>query len=188
MKPLAAHVAQAGHLALPLIPLFSPPSPHIQSVCTSCRLQISLQIWAHLPPLPSQSHLLPLLSCHHHLRLGLKNRTSLLHLASSQRKPIGTCLSEGRCATTRDSKRCFQANTSLSFSGCAVLPRPWVETPDSAPPGDYITWVLAQAGTHTDARRKYKETRLTFFYVPLRLVSSLVILRLFVHECTDMHT
>lgn len=116
MKPLAAHVAQAGHLALPLIPLFSPPSPHIQSVCTSCRLQISLQIWAHLPPLPSQSHLLPLLSCHHHLRLGLKKRISLLHLASSQRKPIGTCLSEGRCATTRDSKRCFQANTSLSLS------------------------------------------------------------------------
>lgn len=77
---------------------------------------------------------------------------------------------------------------SLSFSGCAVLPRPWVETPDSAPPGDYITWVLAQAGTHTDARKKYKETRLTFFYVPLRLVSSLVILHLFVHECTDMHT
>lgn len=51
------------------------------------------------------------------------------------------------------------------------------ETLGSAPPGECLTWVLAQAaGTLTDARRKYKEIRLIFFYVPLKLVSFLVIL------------
>ena len=86
-------------------------------------------------------------------------------------------LLEGRCATTRDSRRCFQASAPLELGvlGCPGLD----ETLDSAPPGECLTWVLAQVtGTLTDARRKERNRIGFFFNVPLKLIFFLVILHI----------
>lgn len=87
-------------------------------------------------------------------------------------------LLEGRCATTGDSQRCFQASAPLELGvlGCPCLD----ETLGSAPPGECLTWVLAQVtGTLTDARRKERNRiGFFFFYVPLKLIFFLVILHI----------